>query len=36
MAATALYLGLVEGHEEITDYIRTALAPDGREESGEE
>ena len=27
MAATALYLGLVEGREEITDYIQTALAP---------
>ena len=27
MAATALYLGLVEGREELTDYIQTALAP---------
>jgi len=27
MAATALYLGLVEGREQITDYIQTALAP---------
>ena len=27
MAAAALYLGLVEGHEQITDYIQTALAP---------
>ena len=27
MAAAALYLGLVEGHEQITDYVQTALAP---------
>ncbi len=27
MAAATLYLGLVEGHEQITDYIQTALAP---------
>ena len=27
MAAAALYLGLVEGHAQITDYIQTALAP---------
>ena len=27
MAAAALYLGLVEGHEEIADYVQTALAP---------
>lgn len=27
MAATALYLGLVEGHEEIVEYIQNALAP---------
>ena len=33
MAATALYLGLVEGREELTDYLQTALAPTG-EESG--
>ena len=26
MAATALYLGLVEGREQITDYMQTALA----------
>ena len=31
MAATALYLGLVEGREEITDYMQTALAPAGEE-----
>ena len=31
MAATALYLGLVEGREEITDYLQTALAPAGEE-----
>ena len=31
MAATALYLGLVEGHEEITDYMQVALAPAGEE-----
>ena len=31
MAATALYLGLVEGYEEITDHIRTALSPTGEE-----
>ena len=31
MAASALYLGLVEGREEITDYIQTALAPTGEE-----
>ncbi len=29
MAATALYLGLVEGREQITAYIQTALAPTG-------
>ena len=27
MAAAALYLGLVEGHEQITDHIETALSP---------
>ena len=27
MAAAALYLGLVEGHEEIAEYVQTALAP---------
>ena len=27
MAAAALYLGLVEGHEQIADYVQTALAP---------
>lgn len=31
MAATALYLGLVEGREKITDYLQTALAPTGEE-----
>ncbi|MDE0144006.1 MAG: glutamate-cysteine ligase family protein [Caldilineaceae bacterium] len=31
MAATALYLGLVEGREQITDYMQTALAPTGEE-----
>ena len=31
MAATALYLGLVEGREQITDYMQTALAPAGEE-----
>ena len=31
MAATALYLGLVEGREQITDYLQTALAPAGEE-----
>ena len=31
MAATALYLGLVEGHEEIADYVQAALAPTGEE-----
>lgn len=31
MAATALYLGLVEGREEITDYMQSALAPAGEE-----
>ena len=31
MAAAALYLGLVEGREQITDYIQTALAPAGEE-----
>ncbi len=31
MAATALYLGLVEAREEITDYLQTALAPAGEE-----
>ena len=31
MAAAALYLGLVEEHEQITDYIQTALAPAGKE-----
>ena len=31
MAATALYLGLVEGREAITDYMQTALAPAGEE-----
>ena len=31
MAATALYLGLVEGREEITDYVQSALAPAGKE-----
>ena len=31
MAATALYLGLVEGREEITDFMQTALAPVGEE-----
>ena len=31
MAATALYLGLVEGREQITDYLRAALAPTGEE-----
>lgn len=31
MAATALYLGLVEGREQITDYLRAALAPAGEE-----
>ncbi len=31
MAATALYLGLVEGHEEIVEYLRVALAPAGEE-----
>lgn len=29
MAATALYLGLVEGREEITDFMKSALAPTG-------
>ena len=27
MAAAALYLGLVEGHAQITEYVQTALAP---------
>ena len=27
MAAAALYLGLVEGHEEIAEYVQTTLAP---------
>ena len=27
MAAAALYLGLIEGHEEIAAYVRSALAP---------
>ena len=27
MAAAALYLGLVEGHEQIAEYVQTALAP---------
>ena len=31
MAAAALYLGLVEGREQITDYIQTALAPASEE-----
>ena len=31
MAAAALYLGLVEGREQITDYLQTALAPAGEE-----
>ena len=31
MAATALYLGLVEGRERITDYLQSALAPVGEE-----
>ncbi len=31
LAATALYLGLVEGREQITDYMKTALAPAGEE-----
>ena len=31
MAATALYLGLVEGREEIIDYMQSALAPAGEE-----
>lgn len=31
MAATALYLGLVEGREEITDYAQGAIAPAGEE-----
>ena len=31
MAATALYLGLVEGREQITNYMKTALAPAGEE-----
>lgn len=31
MAATALYLGLVEGREQIADYMQTALAPAGEE-----
>lgn len=30
MAASALYLGLVEGREQITAYIQTALAPTGK------
>ena len=31
MAATALYLGLVEAREQITDYLQTALVPVGEE-----
>lgn len=31
MAATALYLGLVEGREQVTDYLQTTLAPAGEE-----
>ncbi len=31
MAATALYLGLVEGREQITDYLQTTFAPTGEE-----
>ena len=31
MAATALYLGLVEGREEITDCMQSAFAPKGEE-----
>ncbi len=31
MAASALYLGLVEGNEEIVEYLRVALAPAGEE-----
>jgi len=31
MAATALYLGLVEGREQITDYLQMTLAPAGKE-----
>ncbi len=31
MAATALYLGLVEGREQITDYLQTTFAPAGEE-----
>ncbi len=31
MAATALYLGLVEGYEEIVGYVQNALPPTGEE-----